>query len=111
MQPKNISCKLSTSQEHFIHNADREQQLFQSFQPDMQDLTATEGYSLSALSVTCLAILYSAFQSNGEPLYASLAIGGLAFAFAYALVQWTGDVFIKRGYKGRDMSKKNATEM
>jgi len=77
----------------------------------MRDLTRTEVYSLSALSALCLAILFNAFRSNGEPLYASLAIGGLAFAFSYALVLWTGDVFVRRGYKGRDMSKKTSPEM
>jgi UDP-N-acetylglucosamine--dolichyl-phosphate N-acetylglucosaminephosphotransferase len=40
-----------------------------------------------------------------------LAISGLAFAFSYAVILWTGDVFLKRGYKGRDMSKKNPVEM
>ena len=77
----------------------------------MRDLTSTEVYSLGILSASCVAILWSAGKSDGEPLYASLAISGLGFAFSYALIQWTGDVFIKRGYKGRDMSKKNPTEM
>lgn len=77
----------------------------------MTELTSTEAYSLSGLSIVGLAILVNAWKSDGEPLFASLAISGLAFAFAYALVRWTGDVFIKRGYKGRDMSKKNPTEL
>ena len=77
----------------------------------MRALSSSEIYSLGILSAVCLAILFNAFKSNGEPLYASLAIGGLAFAFSYALVQWTGDVFLKRGYKGRDVSKKNTPEM
>lgn len=77
----------------------------------MQDLTTSEVYSLGIVSAVCLAILFNAFQSNGEPLYASLAIGGLAFSFSYALIQWTGDVFVRRGYKGRDLSKKTRPEM
>lgn len=77
----------------------------------VQDLSSTERYSLSLLSVLCLAILINAWRSDGEPLFASLAISGIAFAFAYALVRWTADVFIKRGYKGRDMSKKNPIEV
>lgn len=77
----------------------------------MRELTSTETYSLSGLSAVCLAILFNAWKSDGEPLFASLAMGGLAFSFSYALVLWTGDVFMKRGYKGRDMSKKNPTEM
>ncbi|GAB7363695.1 hypothetical protein MBLNU230_g4263t1 [Neophaeotheca triangularis] len=77
----------------------------------MPELTSTEAYSLSGLSIVGLAILINAWKSDGEPLFASLAISGLAFAFAYALVKWTGDVFIRRGYKGKDLSKKNATEI
>lgn len=77
----------------------------------MRELSSTEIYSLSILSATCLAILLNAWKSDGEPLFASLAMGGLAFSFSYALVLWTGDVFIKRGYKGRDLSKRNPSEM
>ena len=78
----------------------------------MQELlTRTETYALSALSVVCLAVLANAWRDDGEPLFASIAISGLAYAFTYALIRWTGDVFIKRGYKGRDLSKKNPVEM
>jgi len=77
----------------------------------MNDLSSTEAYSLSGTTLVCLAILVNAWKSDGEPLFASLAISGIAFAFTYALIRWTGDVFIQRGYKGRDLSKKNAVEM
>lgn len=77
----------------------------------MRALTNTEVYSLSVLSVACLAVLFNAWNSDGEPLFASLAISGLAFAFSYATILWTGDVFMDRGYKGRDMSKKTPSEM
>ncbi|KAK5700380.1 tunicamycin resistance protein [Elasticomyces elasticus] len=77
----------------------------------MQDLSRTETYSLGGVAAICFAILVNAWQSDGEPLFASLAISGIAFAFTYALIRWTGDVFIKRGYKGRDLSKKNAVEI
>lgn len=77
----------------------------------MQPLSGTEVYSLGILSVACIAILINAWQSDGEPLYASLAISGLAFAFSYAVIRWTGDVFLKRGYKGKDLSKKNPIEL
>ena len=77
----------------------------------MRDLTNTEAYSLSVLSVACLAVLFNAWKSDGEPLFASLAISGLAFAFSYATILWTGDVFAKRGYKGKDMAKKSPVEM
>ncbi|KAF2763837.1 UDP-N-acetylglucosamine:dolichyl phosphate N-acetylglucosamine-1-phosphate transferase-like protein [Teratosphaeria nubilosa] len=77
----------------------------------MQTLTSAETYGLTGLSVVSAAVLLNAWRSNGEPLYASLAIGGLGFAFTFALIRWTGDVFIKRGYKGRDMSKKSPVEI
>lgn len=77
----------------------------------MLALTSTEGYSLSVLSIACIAVLVNAWRSDGEPLFASLAISGVAFAFSYALIPWTGDVFIRRGYKGKDFSKRNPTEL
>jgi UDP-N-acetylglucosamine--dolichyl-phosphate N-acetylglucosaminephosphotransferase len=77
----------------------------------MRELSGSERLSLSILSTVCLAILFNAWKSDGEPLFASLAMGGLAFSFSYALVLWTGDVFVQRGYRGRDMSKRNPTEM
>ncbi|KJX93748.1 UDP-N-acetylglucosamine:dolichyl phosphate N-acetylglucosamine-1-phosphate transferase like protein [Zymoseptoria brevis] len=77
----------------------------------MQPLSGTEVYSLGILSIACIAILIKTWQSDGEPLYASLAISGLAFAFSYAVIRWTGDVFLKRGYKGKDLSKKNPIEL
>lgn len=77
----------------------------------MRDVSSTETYSLSGLSAVCLVILFNAWKSDGEPLFASLAMGGLAFSFSYVVIMWTGDVFMRRGYKGRDMSKKNPTEM
>lgn len=77
----------------------------------MQPLSGAETYSLTALSVVCIAVLFNAWRSDGEPLFASLAISGIAFAFSYAVIRWTGDVFLKRGYKGKDLSKKNPIEM
>ncbi|KAI7219067.1 UDP-N-acetylglucosamine:dolichyl phosphate N-acetylglucosamine-1-phosphate transferase-like protein [Hortaea werneckii] len=77
----------------------------------MQQLTATEAYSLSVLSAACLAVLVNAWKSDGEPLFASLAISGIGFAFTYGLIRWTGHVFIRRGYKGKDLSKKNPIEI
>ncbi len=77
----------------------------------MQDLTRPETYALTGLSLASLAILVNAWRRDGEPLFASVAISGIAFAFTYALIRWTGEVFVKRGYKGRDLSKKNAVEM
>nr|POE82468.1 udp-n-acetylglucosamine--dolichyl-phosphate n-acetylglucosaminephosphotransferase [Quercus suber] len=77
----------------------------------MPDLSRTENLFLGGSSAICVAALLNGWTSNGEPLFASLAISGLAFAFTYALVRWTGNDFIKRGYKGRDLSKKNRPEI
>nr|POE87904.1 udp-n-acetylglucosamine--dolichyl-phosphate n-acetylglucosaminephosphotransferase [Quercus suber] len=77
----------------------------------MPDLSRSENVLLGGLSTVCLAALVNGWTSNGEPLFASLAISGLAFAFTYALIRWTGEDFIKRGYKGRDLSKKNSQEI
>jgi UDP-N-acetylglucosamine--dolichyl-phosphate N-acetylglucosaminephosphotransferase len=77
----------------------------------MRDIRPAETLTLLAISLACIAVLVDTWRNDGEPLYASLAISGLAFAFSYALILWTGDVFLKRGYKGRDMSKKNPVEM
>lgn len=77
----------------------------------MQGLSSTETSSLGLLSIVCISVLVNAWRSDGEPLFASLAISGLAFAFAYAVIQWTGDVFMRRGFKGKDLSKKNPVEM
>lgn len=77
----------------------------------MQPLSSAETYSLAGLSLACIAVLINAWKSDGEPLYASLAISGLAYAFSYCVIRWTGEVFLRRGYKGKDMSKKNPTEM
>jgi UDP-N-acetylglucosamine--dolichyl-phosphate N-acetylglucosaminephosphotransferase len=78
---------------------------------EMQALTSTETYSLSVLSIACISVLLNAWRSDGEPLFASLAISGVAFAFSYALIPWTGDVFMRRGYKGKDFSKRNPIEL
>jgi UDP-N-acetylglucosamine--dolichyl-phosphate N-acetylglucosaminephosphotransferase len=78
---------------------------------EMQALTSTEAYSLIVLSIACISVLVNAWRSDGEPLFASLAISGVAFAFSYALIPWTGDVFMRRGYKGKDLSKRNPTEL
>ena len=75
----------------------------------MQALTSTETYSLSVLSIACISVLVNAWRSDGEPLFASLAISGVAFAFSYALIPWSADVFIRRGFSGKDLSKRNPT--
>lgn len=74
-------------------------------------LTSTEARSLIALSLLCFVIICNVFQGDGEPLVASLAFSGLAFSATFALIRWLGPVFLKAGWKGKDMSKVNKVEM
>lgn len=74
-------------------------------------LSATEATSLGLLSVVCLSIIVNTFHDEGEPIRASLALSGIAFAFTYSLIRWLGNAFIKAGLKGRDMSKLGKSEM
>jgi UDP-N-acetylglucosamine--dolichyl-phosphate N-acetylglucosaminephosphotransferase len=74
-------------------------------------LSRTESWTLMALSAACLAVTANTFEGDGEPLIASLAFSGLAFAATYALVRWAAPAFVEAGRKGRDMSKTNAKEI
>ncbi|KAI9691268.1 MAG: tunicamycin resistance protein [Bogoriella megaspora] len=71
-------------------------------------LSRTETLSLFSLFAACVGILANTFHGDGEPLIASIAFSGIAFSSTYALIRWLGDVFIRAGLKGKDMSKKNA---
>lgn len=75
------------------------------------ELSNTEALSLLACSGVCFSVLYRSWGEDGAPLFASLALSGLAYAVTYAIIRWTGDAFIKAGRKGKDMSKKVAIEM
>ncbi|MCJ1478235.1 tunicamycin resistance protein [Lambiella insularis] len=57
------------------------------------------------MSVACIAIVANTFHGDGEPLVASLAFSGIAFASAYSLIRWLGPAFMAAGLKGKDMSK------
>lgn len=74
-------------------------------------LSRTESWTLTALSAACLAVTANTFHGDGEPLVASLAFSGLAFAATYAMVRWASPAFLHAGRKGRDMSKINAEEI
>ena len=71
------------------------------------ELSSTEALSLTGLSLACATIIANTFQGDGEPLIASLALSGLAFAASYAMIRWLGPTFLKAGLKGRDMAKVN----
>ena len=74
-------------------------------------LSGAEAWSLLTLSAACVGIIINTFNGDGEPLVASLAFSGLAFALAFSLIRWLGDVFMKANLKGRDMSKLKKVEM
>ena len=74
-------------------------------------LSRAETLSLCAISAACLAIIANTFHGNGEPLIASLAFSGIAFASTYSLIRWLGPTFMAAGLKGKDMSKLRKTEM
>ena len=74
-------------------------------------LSTSESWSLLGISAASVAVLANCFQGDGEPLIASLAFSGIAFAFAYSLIRWLGNTFIKANLKGTDMSKVKKVEM
>ncbi|GJC78057.1 UDP-N-acetylglucosamine--dolichyl-phosphate N-acetylglucosaminephosphotransferase [Colletotrichum liriopes] len=74
-------------------------------------LTRTETLSLGSLSLAAVAVLLNAFQGDGEPLIASLALSALAFSLAYAMIRWLGPVFKRAGFRGRDFSKHHRPEL
>ena len=74
-------------------------------------LSNTEALSLFAISGACFFIIANTFHGDGEPLIASLAFSGIAFSFTYSLIRWLGEVFMKAGLKGKDMSKSRKVEM
>ena len=74
-------------------------------------LSRAETWSLLSLSAASVAILVNNFLGDGEPLIASLAFSGIAFALAYSLIRWLGETFVKAKLKGVDMSKVKKIEM
>lgn len=74
-------------------------------------LSRNETWSLLTLVLACVGIIINTFHGDGEPLIASLAFSGIAFAAAFSLVRWLGPVFMKAGLKGTDMSKARKVEM
>lgn len=74
-------------------------------------LSQAEALSLLSLGLACSGIIANTFQGDGEPLIASIAFSGLAFAFSYALIRWLGAAFMRAGLKGRDLCKTRPDEM
>lgn len=74
-------------------------------------LSSTETLSLLSLSLASIGIIANTFRGDGEPLIASLAFCGIAFAASYAMIRWLGPTFMKAGLKGKDMSKVHKREI
>lgn len=74
-------------------------------------LSRGETLTLLTISGASLAVLANTFSGDGEPLIASLALSGAAFALCYAMIRWLGPTFIKAGFRGRDLSKVNKVEL
>ncbi|PBP16727.1 UDP-N-acetylglucosamine-1-P transferase [Diplocarpon rosae] len=75
------------------------------------ELSFTEMLSLLSLSLASMGIIANTFRGDGEPLIASLAFSGIAFAASYAMIRWLGPTFMKAGLKGKDMSKVHKKEI
>jgi UDP-N-acetylglucosamine--dolichyl-phosphate N-acetylglucosaminephosphotransferase len=74
-------------------------------------LSRTETWSLLLLVGASFGIIANTFSGDGEPLIASLAFSGVAFAATYSLIRWLGPVFMRAGLKGKDMAKPRKQEM
>ena len=77
----------------------------------MHILTTAEALSLSTLSLVCFGVIIKTFNGDGEPLIASVAFSGIAFALTYLLIPGLGPVLMKAGLRGHDMSKPKRPEM
>lgn len=75
------------------------------------NLSFNETLSLLSLSLACFGIIANTFHGDGEPLIASLAFSGIAFASSYAMIVWLGPTFMRAGLKGKDMSKVHKKEI
>jgi UDP-N-acetylglucosamine--dolichyl-phosphate N-acetylglucosaminephosphotransferase len=74
-------------------------------------LSRSETWSLLVLLGASFAIIVNTFEGEGEPVIASLAFSGVAFAATYCMIRWLGPVFIKAGLKGADMAKPRKPEL
>jgi UDP-N-acetylglucosamine--dolichyl-phosphate N-acetylglucosaminephosphotransferase len=74
-------------------------------------LSFAETLSLLSLALASFGIIANTFRGDGEPLIASLAFSGIAFAASYSMIRWLGPTFMKAGLKGKDMSKVHKKEI
>ncbi|KAI5308510.1 tunicamycin resistance protein, partial [Ascosphaera atra] len=76
-------------------------------------LTWTESLVLSAVTLAAVAVLStSVFDLDHEdPWTTLLALSAFGFAATFALIRWTGEIFMRVGFKGKDLNKKKAVEI
>ncbi|KAJ4418897.1 tunicamycin resistance protein [Gnomoniopsis sp. IMI 355080] len=73
-------------------------------------LSRTESGSLAFLSALSVGLLARAFNNGGEPIVASFALTGFAFAATYSLIVQTGPN-LQKIFKGVDLSKRVRREI
>lgn len=74
-------------------------------------LTTGETQFLGAGVAASFALVLHNIVTGGDPLVANVGLSILAAALTYAMVVWTGPSVMKRGLKGKDMSKVVQREM
>lgn len=81
--------------------------------PTVANPPITPGWTLFLWTLigSCSGLIYTVYSGDGEPLYASLGFGGLAFATTYSMIIWLGPAFMRVGFRGRDRSKRDQKEM
>lgn len=79
--------------------------------PTSTSLSRAETLGLLSLFLACVAVIANTFQGDGEPLIASLALAGIAYAASYAMVRWMGPTLINAGLRGRDLGRRDKPEM
>ena len=77
----------------------------------MTSLSRAASFRLLALVTVCLGLLANTFEGDGEPLIASLALSGIAYASTFALITWLSQTFVQAGFKGRDLTKRARPEL
>lgn len=75
--------------------------------PPNAALSRSATLGLLALSGACVLVIANTFHGDGEPLVASLAFSGLAYAASYAMIRWLGPTLMKAGLSGKDMGRKD----
>lgn len=73
-------------------------------------LSGKESSSLLLLAALCIGLLSHAFNGGGQPIVASLALSGMAFAATYAMIVKSGPS-LQKVFHGADMAKRVRKEI